>query len=789
MPCAREVYKLRFEPKVSIVIPVYNGSNYLEEAIDSALSQTYKNIEVIVVNDGSDDAGATESVALGYGSKISYYVKENGGTSTALNLGIKKMTGDYFCWLSHDDLYKNNNIELQVAELSRLENKKTITITELDGIDEDYQVLFDKSHYLLHRNAWPDRNRSLIYPVIYKRLHGCQLMLHKSIFDDVGLFDETQIVAQDFEFFSRAFRKYPSVLIPEVLGTARDSRNRQGHRLKPLVNTEYSKLFFEIVQNLSEKEILELAPSRIDFYNDMLTLWSYAGYVDAIESLKGLMLPNVQINYSDLKGQRFNGFDLHIELRKGGIDSSQIVWEKLSDLDSVFGISEIGRNREYYSYLSQMEIEFNRKSQLSPFMDDIFNHPNFLNAQLVHLHLLNHPAFNINDLPMISSLKPTVWTLHDPWMVSGHCIHQNDCDHWKNHCRDCPYLEEIYAISHDNSALQFERKKQVVRNSNLHIIVSSQWMADRIESSPIFEGKEISIIPFGIDLEFFSPGDGRRVRAKYKIKDSNFVLFARVDTAFKGTIFLQKVINGLESNKFYTLITVGEINLLNDLPPNVRHIDLGWVEDSYEMLDLYRSCDIFLMPSERESFGVMAIEAMACGKVVLALDVPNSALPFTVNSPHCGLATAPKKYLETLNHLLNSPEEREERGRKSRIFAQDNYDKDLYSERHLSLYRQMISNFQQSDTNELILNQLDKYRHDYRSGRLHSDVLVQAITVRPSILKLVLEYSLSYGYWSTIKKIYEKLYFYYRKHGLFRFIILGFSRIRIELKKILGRRA
>ena len=94
-----------FNPKVSIVIPVYNGSNYLREAIDSTLAQTYRNIEVIVVNDGSDDEGKTKTIARMYGDKIRYFSKVNGGVSSALNVGIKEMTGEYFSWLSHDDIY------------------------------------------------------------------------------------------------------------------------------------------------------------------------------------------------------------------------------------------------------------------------------------------------------------------------------------------------------------------------------------------------------------------------------------------------------------------------------------------------------------------------------------------------------------------------------------------------------------------------------------------------------------------------------------------------------------
>ena len=93
------------DKKVTILIPVYNGSNYLKEAIESALAQTYKNKEIIVVNDGSTDNGKTKEIALSYKDKIKYYEKENGGAPTALNYGIERMTGDYLSWLSHDDLY------------------------------------------------------------------------------------------------------------------------------------------------------------------------------------------------------------------------------------------------------------------------------------------------------------------------------------------------------------------------------------------------------------------------------------------------------------------------------------------------------------------------------------------------------------------------------------------------------------------------------------------------------------------------------------------------------------
>ena len=66
------------------------------------------------MNDGSNDNGATEHIAKSYGTKLKYYKKKNGGVATALNLGIEKMTGEYFSWLSHDDLYYSKKIEKQI---------------------------------------------------------------------------------------------------------------------------------------------------------------------------------------------------------------------------------------------------------------------------------------------------------------------------------------------------------------------------------------------------------------------------------------------------------------------------------------------------------------------------------------------------------------------------------------------------------------------------------------------------------------------------------------------------
>ncbi len=102
-------------PRVSIIIPCYGQAQYLSDAIDSALSQTYPNIEVIVVNDGSPDN--TEGIARPYGDRIIYLEQENRGLATARNTGIAKSSGQWLQFLDADDLIHEKKVEWQLEDL------------------------------------------------------------------------------------------------------------------------------------------------------------------------------------------------------------------------------------------------------------------------------------------------------------------------------------------------------------------------------------------------------------------------------------------------------------------------------------------------------------------------------------------------------------------------------------------------------------------------------------------------------------------------------------------------
>lgn len=216
------------QPLVSIIIPVYNGANYLKQAIDSALAQTYKNIEIIVVNDGSNDGGATERIALSYGDRIRYFAKENGGSSSALNYGIKNMYGDWFSWLSHDDLYYPDKVKKQIKYLANMklsedEVSNHILFSEIEYIDG--QGLFIKHHKRkkqVNINGEDIGNEYLIAEPTKYNFYGCTCLIHKKMFDKVGLFDESLRLVNDIDMWFRLYSSGAKVhLISEVLAQAR----------------------------------------------------------------------------------------------------------------------------------------------------------------------------------------------------------------------------------------------------------------------------------------------------------------------------------------------------------------------------------------------------------------------------------------------------------------------------------------------------------------------------------------------------------------------------------------
>ncbi len=212
-------------PLVSIVMPVFNGSDYLEEAIRSALGQSYSNLEVLVVNDGSTDEGKTRAVAASFGDAIRYLDKPNGGVASALNLAIGSARGSLISWLSHDDVYLPDKIRGQVAAFQAQQDTRCVVFCDEETIDARGNLIDGVS-----RQTGFDSTR-LAYSLLRERsIGGCALLIPKAAFAECGGFDESLKTVQDYHMWYRLIAAgYAFVRLERVL-VRRRVHGEQGSR-------------------------------------------------------------------------------------------------------------------------------------------------------------------------------------------------------------------------------------------------------------------------------------------------------------------------------------------------------------------------------------------------------------------------------------------------------------------------------------------------------------------------------------------------------------------------------
>lgn len=264
-------------PRVSIIIPVYNGADYLRQAIDSALAQDHPDTEVVVVNDGSSDAGATARIARGYGTRIRYIEKPNGGVASALNTGVAAMTGEVFCWLSHDDIHLRHKTSRQVAEWQRLGRPSALLFSDyrlIDGTGRaigearfDARMLAEKPRYALLRGC----------------LNGCTVFVPRDILRAMGGFDENLPTTQDYDLWHRMMGRVPFLHMPEILIESRQhpaqGSRRADHR------DEARALWHRMATDVPPEEQSRLEGSPFRFLDATSRYLSQSGLEEAAADL------------------------------------------------------------------------------------------------------------------------------------------------------------------------------------------------------------------------------------------------------------------------------------------------------------------------------------------------------------------------------------------------------------------------------------------------------------------------------------------------------------------------
>ena len=211
------IHEHRESPLVSVIVPTYNGARFLAQTIESVLAQTYPNLEVLVVDDGSTDA--TSSIATGYGSRVRYIQQANAGTAAARNRGVAEARGDYIALLDHDDLWLPHKLERQMPTFAS-DPAIGVVFARIEFFRTETGEV--TAHYFPGLELGP-------HDLLAHRILPIQtVVIRRRALEAVGPFDVDLRGTDDWDLGIRLSAQFRMVGVPETLAKVRLHPDQQG---------------------------------------------------------------------------------------------------------------------------------------------------------------------------------------------------------------------------------------------------------------------------------------------------------------------------------------------------------------------------------------------------------------------------------------------------------------------------------------------------------------------------------------------------------------------------------
>ncbi len=337
---------------------------------------------------------------------------------------------------------------------------------------------------------------------------------------------------------------------------------------------------------------------------------------------------------------------------------------------------------------------YQKKAGIPDFYNlESFNVPEleiFKNADLIHLHNLHGSYFSSFTLPYLTSLKPTLWTLHDEQAFTGHCAYSFDCSKWKSGCGKCPDLNFYPKIKKDTTDFLLQTKKKIYDFSDFTVVCPSYWLAERAKQS-VLKDKNIRVIYNGIDEKVFTPTAKPYARKMLNLPpDKKILLFnasGSIKNPQKGGKYILETYKRLKNNKDYLFINLGA-----DKPGKKKNrIDVSYINDDSKLALYYSAADLFIYPTQAEVFGLVIAEAMACEVPVIAFK--NSAVPELIDNMQTGYLAENKNIDDFINGIktfLENEELRKKAAIRAREKVQVKFTLDRMVNEYIDLYKEKI---------------------------------------------------------------------------------------------------
>ena len=280
--------------------------------------------------------------------------------------------------------------------------------------------------------------------------------------------------------------------------------------------------------------------------------------------------------------------------------------------------------------------------------------------QIVHAHNLHGDYFDLRALQSLSAKVPVILTLHDAWLLSGHCAHAFDCTRWQSGCGNCPDLTIYPALAKDTTHVNWVRKKAIYAHSRLYIATPSQWLMDKVRQSilnpAMIEGR---VIPNGVDTQQFVPGDQQAARRELGLDlQAKIILFAAngiKGNPFKDFSTLKEALRLLGEKEDVVLIALGE----SGPSESYGRARIDYVPHTFSVETIaryYQAANVYVHAALAENFPTTILEAMACGLPVVASRI--GGIPEQVIDQKTGLLVdpaSPKALATALSQVLGDP--------------------------------------------------------------------------------------------------------------------------------------
>lgn len=247
---------------------------------------------------------------------------------------------------------------------------------------------------------------------------------------------------------------------------------------------------------------------------------------------------------------------------------------------------------------------------------------------VVHCHNLHGGYFDLRELPWLSRQVPTILTLHDSWLLSGHCAHSFDCERWKTGCGECPDLSIYPAIRRDATAYNWQRKQGIYARSHLYVSTPSRWLMQKVEQSMLAPSVvEARVIPHGVDLSVFHPQDKQAVRTALDIPQNAKVLLFTAHgirrNIWKDYQTMQAAVAQVAERlhgQRVIFIALGEEAQEERIGQAEVHF-IPYQQAPEVVARYYQVADVYVHAARAEAWGLTITEALACGTPVIATAV------------------------------------------------------------------------------------------------------------------------------------------------------------------------